>query len=463
MTVSAKRRGAFVQAAFEILIQAGGRLPRKEIERRVQASFELDEFERSPVPGRNRTQFEVALYRAMNPSSFVGWIKRNHGEWILTEKGSDALTAHPRAPELFEASKRLRRAMRQGATAEPEESRLYEGVEMDYSGKDTTLFTREFASVQQLVAAVEQGTLGLPDIQRPFVWSSAKVRDLLDSMYQGFPVGYLLSWANPGGSGSRQIGSGEHGTAHSTALIIDGQQRLTSLYAVMTGKAILDEQFQQRRIHIAFHPLQARFEVADAAIRKSPEWIADIASLFGSGRGSYQVVSEYLGTLKSVRDLTDDQRRIIAANLERLLQLSKYEFGILRISAETDEEQVADIFVRVNSKGQNLKQSDFILTLLSVFWEQGREQLESFSQACVQRPGPGSAPSPFNHHFHPGPDDLLRVGIALGLRRSTTARCVPGVARKGRCHRELLPGSSAAELGRASAGPIQGAGSDPLA
>ena len=90
-------------------------------------------------------------------------------------------------------------------------------------------------SVEWLVSDIDHGNLGLPDIQRPFVWSNAQVRDLFDSMFRGYPVGFLLFWAAPFNSGNRQIGSLGHGTDSPSLLIIDGQQRLTSLYAVMKG------------------------------------------------------------------------------------------------------------------------------------------------------------------------------------------------------------------------------------
>ena len=96
------------------------------------------------------------------------------------------------------------------------------------------LFQRVDADVNYLVSAVDQGTLGLPDLQRPFVWSTSKVRDLFDSMYRGYPVGYLMLWANPVAPGAaKQIGTGGHGRDVPATLIIDGQQRLTSLYAAM--------------------------------------------------------------------------------------------------------------------------------------------------------------------------------------------------------------------------------------
>lgn len=94
-----------------------------------------------------------------------------------------------------------------------------------------------------------------------------------------------------------------------------------------------------------------------------------------------------------------------------------YPFTALEIASEVDEEKVADIFVRINSEGVKLNQADFILTLLSVFWEEGRKELEAFRRASRQAPGHRSGPSPFNHFIEPSPDQLLRVSVALAFNR----------------------------------------------
>ena len=110
-----------------------------------------------------------------------------------------------------------------------------------------TLFRRVNYSLQQLVDTIDLGSIGLPDTQRPLVWAASKVRDLFDSMFRGFHVGYLLFRENPPeGTGERQIGIGEHGHKRPSRLIVDDQQRPTSLYAVMKGKAIIDQDLSSR-------------------------------------------------------------------------------------------------------------------------------------------------------------------------------------------------------------------------
>lgn len=259
--------------------------------------------------------------------------------------------------------------------------------------------------------------IGLPDIQRPFVWSNAKVRDLFDSMYRGFPVGYFLFWENTQANGTKQIGVGNKQHTVPSRLIVDGQQRLTSLYAVFRGKKVLDENYRERQIEIAFRPRDGRFDVADAAIRRDSEWIANISELWASGKSSYQMVKGFLKGLQDKTALTEAEEEQISHNLDRLFDLQKFPFTALEIASSVDEEQVADIFVRINSEGVKLNQADFILTLLSVFWDEGRVALEQFCRASRQLPAVGAVASPYNHFIEPDPDQLLRVSVALGFER----------------------------------------------
>jgi hypothetical protein len=280
-----------------------------------------------------------------------------------------------------------------------------------------TCFKRVDYDLAGLLHYIDIGDIGLPDIQRPFVWKNAKVRDLFDSMYRGFPIGYLLLWENAQTNGTKQIGVGTKQHPVSSRLIVDGQQRLTSLYAVFRGKRVLDEEYGERTIEIAFHPRDGRFEVADAAIRRDPEWIPNISELWASGKSNYQMVKGFLTAMKAKVVLTDDEEELISHNLDRLFDLQKYPFTALEIAASVDEEQVADIFVRINSEGVKLNQADFILTLLSVFWDAGRAALETFCRDSRHPPAPGSGASPYNHFIEPDPDQLLRVSVALGFDR----------------------------------------------
>jgi len=280
-----------------------------------------------------------------------------------------------------------------------------------------TCFKKVDYDLSGLLHYIEIGDIALPDIQRPFVWSNAKVRDLFDSMYRGFPVGYFLFWENVTGGATKQIGVGKKQHVIARLLIVDGQQRLTSLFAVFRGRKVLDEDYKERQIEVAFRPRDGKFEVADAAIRRDPEWIANISELWSSRSSSRKMVNDFIAKLTEKAPLSTDDEEVIAHNLDRLFDLQKYPFTALEIASTVDEEQVADIFVRINSEGVRLNQADFILTLMSVFWDEGRMALETFCRHSRQAPSPGEPASPFNHFIQPDPDQLLRVAVAYGFQR----------------------------------------------
>ena len=279
----------------------------------------------------------------------------------------------------------------------------------------TTLFKEVNYSLAKLIHDIDMGEIGLPEIQRPFVWPNTKVRDLFDSMYKGFPVGYLLFWSNGLGGGHRQIGvNGKQKVPH--LLIVDGQQRLTSLFSVLKGLPVLRSDYTQQRIFIAFRPRDQKFEVADAAIRKDPEYIADISQLWSGEVSRNRFVKDFIRQLGATRPLSDDEEDELTESIDRLYDLQNYPFTALELSSSVDEEQVADVFVRINSTGTRLNQADFILTLMSVFWDEGRQQLEQFCREARQ-PSTTTASS-FNYFIQPDPDQLLRVSIGLGFRRA---------------------------------------------
>ena len=282
-----------------------------------------------------------------------------------------------------------------------------------------TCFRRVDYQLSDLLAHIDNGFIGLADIQRPFVWSDTKVRDLFDSMFRGFPVGCLVFWEHPeakAGNDLRKIGIGPKPQPISAQLIVDGQQRLTALYAIFRGKPVLDEEYKERRIEIAFCPRSGKFEVADAANRKDPEFIPDISEVLSFGRSVLGWGKDFLKTLESKKPLKDEEEEQISRNLERLCGLQQYPFNAVEIASSVMEEQAAELFVRINSAGMHLQQADFILTLLSVFWEEGRRELVSFSRNS-HIPSKAGAPSSFNQLIKPGPDQMLRVGVALSFYR----------------------------------------------
>ncbi len=276
-----------------------------------------------------------------------------------------------------------------------------------------TVFKDSSYSLSTLLEEIDRGEIALPDIQRPFVWKPAKVRDLFDSMYRGFPIGHLLFWATGAEMGARRIGTHPHEAAP-RLMIVDGQQRLTSLYAVLTGKEVLREDYTSSRIRIAFRPRDGSFEVADASVVKNPEFIPDVSILWdGSSRG--KKVRAFLKRLeKSKGDLGEHQRDSLEEAIDRLYDLQNYPFKVMELGANIDEEQVAEVFVRINSKAVPLGQADFILTLMSVWWEEGRKHLEAFARSAKVRP---LGPSPANPFIDPSADQMLRVVAGLAFRR----------------------------------------------
>lgn len=278
------------------------------------------------------------------------------------------------------------------------------------------LFKKVDYILKKLVEDISMGEIGLPDIQRPFVWSMTKVRDLFDSMYRGFPIGYLLFWENGSSDTHRTIGAGPKQKV-ARLLIVDGQQRLTSLYAVMKAVPVITKNFKSQRIKIAFHPLSEKFEVSNAAIEKDVEWIPDISILWQPDTKPHAFKRKFLEKLGKRRPLTAEEEDIIHERIDRLIKLEEYPLTALEISSSVDEDKVSEIFVRINSKGEALNQANFILTLMSVFWDEGRKELEEFCRRS-KAPSPDGSPSPFNHYLRPNPDQLLRVSVALGFRRA---------------------------------------------
>lgn len=278
-----------------------------------------------------------------------------------------------------------------------------------------TLYRDTNYSLTHLIEEIRHGEIALPDIQRPFVWSSAKVRDLFDSMYRGYPIGTLLFWETGADTSTRQVGGGEHERV-AKQLIVDGQQRLTSLFAVLTGQRVLTKSFENRQIQIAFRPSDETFEVADAAIRRDPEFIPDITELW---KDRYRAtVRAFLARLAENRgeEMPEDEEEDLEGRIDRVRDLRDFRFQVIQLNANADEEQVAEIFVRINSEGVQLNQADFILTLMSVHWEKGRRELERFSRDAVDPSVQG--PSPKNTFIDPSPDQLLRAGVGLAFRRA---------------------------------------------
>ena len=278
-----------------------------------------------------------------------------------------------------------------------------------------TVFNKVDYDLGSLMKAIGLGEIGLPDIQRPFVWKNAKVRDLFDSMYKGYPVGYFLFWQNALATDTHAIGT-DSKQKPPKLVIVDGQQRLTSLYAVIRSIPVIRQNFESERIQIAFNPLEEKFEVVDAAILRDKAFLPDISMLWSDKTDVFEILDKYLEGLGSSREVTNDEKKKIKKSITGLQNLLSFPFTALELAADIDEEAVSDVFVRINSKGTPLNQADFILTLMSVFWDEGRTALESFCREA-RKPTKGQ-PSSFNHFIEPSPDQMLRVGVGVAFKRA---------------------------------------------
>lgn len=272
--------------------------------------------------------------------------------------------------------------------------------------------------IKTLIDDIDYGKIALPELQRPFVWSPTKVRDFFDSVYRGYPVGYLLFWDNVNNQSRKDIGVDKK-ESKAKSLIIDGQQRLTSLFATIKGMPIIDENYKKKVIKIAFNPLEEKFEVSNAATDKDDKYISDISVLFRPEFSEYRFISEYLKTLNANGELSDKQKDSISQSITDLRAILSYDFTILEIGENVDDEEVASIFVRVNSKGVVLKQSDFVLTLLSVFWERGRQLIEDFAKQSNDphyktKTGKHSS---YNPIIDVKPGEILRAIVGYGFGR----------------------------------------------
>ncbi len=288
----------------------------------------------------------------------------------------------------------------------------------------TARFSYHPWTVEELVSGVDKGTIRLPDIQRPFVWPNSKVRDLVDSMYRGYPVGELMFWQNQDTTHTKAIGDDSAKTQQASLQVVDGQQRLTSLYAVVKGLRVWRNDYTREQVIIAFNPLTKRFEVPNAATKHSVEWIADITSVFAS---AFDAEDKYIEELRKDPKYQFDRslKRRIRTAIANVEALKRYEFTAVQIKEDVQRETVADIFVRINSEGVTLSAADFILTWLSVFWEDGRAQLETWSRNSRFTPA-GLATAldekvqwtAINPYLKFEPGQILRVAVAVGLRRA---------------------------------------------
>ncbi|HEX3044704.1 MAG TPA: DUF262 domain-containing protein [Bacillota bacterium] len=207
--------------------------------------------------------------------------------------------------------------------------------------------------IEDILTFIKTGEIAIPEIQRPFVWDATKVRDLMDSLYQGYPIGYLIAWRNP------DVRLKDGRTADGKKILIDGQQRITALSAAILGQTVIDSEYRKIRIKIAFHPIEEKFEVLNSIIEKDSHWIPDIARLFSGELNMMQFVEQYAAQNQSV------DKNLVFERLNLLQKIVVKQIGLIELSHDLDIETVTEIFIRINSKGVVLSQADFAMSKIA--------------------------------------------------------------------------------------------------
>lgn len=220
---------------------------------------------------------------------------------------------------------------------------------------EDTKFSLNQTPISTILAWVESGAIAIPEIQRPFVWMSWQVRDLMDSLYQGYPVGYIITWQNP------DVKLKDGSTSQGKRILIDGQQRITALRAAISGLNVVDKKYKKRRIAISFNPLTEEFRTRTSSTERGKEWISDIAEVMVNGYDTLTFVDEYVARNPGTT------RQEINSRLNRLIQIKNKQIGEIQLSPSLDINIVNEIFVRINASGVNLSNADFAMSKIAVY------------------------------------------------------------------------------------------------
>lgn len=241
-------------------------------------------------------------------------------------------------------------------------------------------FTLMQYPVSSILGMIDANQFVIPEIQRPFVWKKAQVRDLIDSLYNGYPTGYIITWKNPDvATKDGKIANGKH-------VLIDGQQRITAIMAAIIGLEVLDDDFNKGKIKIAFNPFaedsSKRFAVQDASHLKDKKWIPDISTIFKSDFDSYEFVRWY-------NDVNPEFKpNDINNSINRLKEIANRQIGVIELDHDLGIDEVTEIFIRINSKGTSLSQSDFVMSkMASDFLHEGntlRKVVDYFCHLAVK-------------------------------------------------------------------------------
>ena len=211
--------------------------------------------------------------------------------------------------------------------------------------------------IETLLSWIKSGEIAIPEIQRPFVWNASKVRDLLDSLHKGYPVGYIITWRNP------DIRLKDGTLSAGKRVLIDGQQRITALTAAVVGQAVLNKEYKQNKIKIAYNPQakdhESAFEVCNNAIERNPIWIDDIAPILNGDTPISKIRRQYLE-----KNPTVDEDKI-EEKINELQAIKNRQIGIIELNPDLEIDTVTEIFIRINQKGVVLSNADFVMSKIA--------------------------------------------------------------------------------------------------
>lgn len=237
-------------------------------------------------------------------------------------------------------------------------------------GTNVAKYTVRQEQVETLLTWVKSGQIAIPELQRPFVWSSTKVRDLLDSLYNGYPVGYLITWQ------SQDVGLKDGSTSGFKQILIDGQQRITALTAALVGHEVVDKNYAKKRIKIAFNPQTEKFETLTPFIDRDEAWVSDIAEFMNSSATTFGSINRYLSGNPDA-----DETAVVRA-FEKLAGIHNAQVGIITLADDLDINTVTEIFIRINSKGVTLSGADFAMSKISSHGEYGSNLRKLIDYFC---------------------------------------------------------------------------------
>lgn len=237
-------------------------------------------------------------------------------------------------------------------------------------------------ALEQILNFIKSGEIAIPEIQRPFVWKPKQVRDLIDSLYTGYPTGYLIISQSP----NMKLKNGS--LSEGKKIMIDGQQRVTALMTAIMGLEVINANFEKKRIKIAFNPLanpendEELFKVQDNAILRDRRWIADIAEVFKPTFDLWQFVNDYCIANSEING--SELNKI----LMRLMDIKNRQIGVITLDKELTIDEVTEIFIRINSQGAKLNQADFAMSKIAANTNYGgnmlRKAIDYFSHLAVQ-------------------------------------------------------------------------------